>query len=90
MDLDNIKKPTKKNTNIVPFQNILYYLEVKTNKAKSDYLYQKINTHLLTLISIRFIVKGKKGRSTFEAHLFISNKGPSPPPPSINVPKYYL
>lgn len=36
MDLDNIKKPTKKNTNIVPFQNILYYLEVKTNKAKSD------------------------------------------------------
>lgn len=35
MDLDNIKKPTK-NTNIVPFQNILYYLEVKTNKAKSD------------------------------------------------------
>lgn len=36
MDLDNIKKANKKNTNIVPFQNILYYLEVKTNKAKSD------------------------------------------------------
>lgn len=30
------KKANKKNTNIVPFQNILYYLEVKTNKAKSD------------------------------------------------------
>lgn len=43
-----------------------------------------MNTHLLTLISIRFIEKGKKGRSTFEAHLFISNKGLSSPPPTLH------